>query len=221
MSKHEELITSLRRSLASLEDGVPFEPGTDNPVWGVIEEMRATLARFHLQPLYATFRPQEWQGDYAVDVAGAVQFDATAKFLSLPLDRIQSFLENNYDSDDLASELPERQEHGGPFEVDTDIDAWLEANGLEERESLTQEQLDMLRERYGVTPRYANVWVDVPNHLVVGNDDDHAWKNVGNFHTKAEAVRWIRENIGPCDDDGNIGLITLGGRVEEGEVSHA
>jgi hypothetical protein len=29
----------------------------------------------------------------------------------------------------------------------------------------------------------------------------------GQFKTKAEAVAWIRENIGPCDDEGNVCLI--------------
>jgi hypothetical protein len=101
--------------------------------------------------LMATFRPQAWINDQAVDTDGRVPFDATGALLALPLERIRSFQEYNHDSDDLAAGLPAREDHSGPFEVDTDIDGWLEANGLHgSRVALTKEHLDVLRERFGV-----------------------------------------------------------------------
>ena len=100
-----------------------------------------------MKPLIARFRPQAWVDNHAVDTDGAVNFDATARLLELPLEAIQQFKENNYDSDYLAGELPERQSHRGPFEVDTDIDCWLEENGVEGgRTMLTQDHLNRLWE---------------------------------------------------------------------------
>ena len=34
------------------------------------------------------------------------------------------------------------------------------------------------------------------------------WNNVASFDDKEKAIQWIRENIGHCDDEGNICLIT-------------
>jgi hypothetical protein len=34
------------------------------------------------------------------------------------------------------------------------------------------------------------------------------WSHVATFDTKDQAVAWIRGNIGSCDDDGNVCLIT-------------
>lgn len=35
-----------------------------------------------------------------------------------------------------------------------------------------------------------------------------AWANVYEAETKEEAVQWIRNNIGPCDNEGNICLLS-------------
>lgn len=51
------------------------------------------------------------------------------------------------------------------------------------------------------------IYVDVPNPDTIGQEDN-AWRNVHTAGTKAEAVAWIRQNIGPCDDDGNICLLS-------------
>ena len=103
--------------------------------------------------LMATFRAQQWQGDQLLEV-GRTRFDATQAFLSLPLEKLKQFRENDWDSDHLSIDLPARRRHNGPFEVDTDIDGWLEANGFEEgREGLTAADLDVLRERFGITAR--------------------------------------------------------------------
>jgi hypothetical protein len=100
--------------------------------------------------LMATFRAQQWQGDQLLEV-GRTRFDATRAFLSLPLEKIQRFRENDWDSDHLSIGIPARRRHNGPFEVDTDIDGWLEANGYEEGwEGLTAADLAVLREGFGV-----------------------------------------------------------------------
>lgn len=101
--------------------------------------------------LIARFRPQMWLNDQAMDVEGAVYFDATEKFLRLPLEYTRTFRENSYDSDELAEDLPARQHHSGPFEVDIDASEWLEQNGVPGgRDGLTQEHLDRLRAEYGM-----------------------------------------------------------------------
>lgn len=101
--------------------------------------------------LMAIFRRQVWVNDETMDTEDPIEFDATLKFLVLPLTGIRSFREHDYDSDYLAEGLPEKVEWTGPFEVDVDVDGWLEKNGIPDgRKSLTQEDLDRLRKEYGV-----------------------------------------------------------------------
>lgn len=38
--------------------------------------------------------------------------------------------------------------------------------------------------------------------------DDEGWVNVEEFDTKQEAIAFIKEHIGVCDDDGNVCLIS-------------
>jgi hypothetical protein len=103
--------------------------------------------------LIARFRPQKWMGDEAVEVAGAVDFDATEAYLSLPLPRAINFRLHDYDSDQLAQTLHGRQEHEGPFEVDVELDEWLERNGVTDgRAGLTQDHLYRLRAEFGIQP---------------------------------------------------------------------
>ena len=98
-----------------------------------------------LTPLIATFRPQAWINDQAVDIDGKIEFDATDQFLSLNIDQIHFYRENCYSSDFLADNLNERIDHSGPFEVDAFIDDWLEENGFVCHDQLTQKDLDNLR----------------------------------------------------------------------------
>lgn len=49
-------------------------------------------------------------------------------------------------------------------------------------------------------------YVDVPGTAWLPDYDGH-WKNCLTGVTKAEALAWIRENIGDCDDDGRICLL--------------
>jgi len=52
------------------------------------------------------------------------------------------------------------------------------------------------------------IYVDIPDPESIGDKDRGAWIDVHSAKTKAEAVAWIRENIGPCDDDGNVCLLS-------------
>jgi hypothetical protein len=56
-------------------------------------------------------------------------------------------------------------------------------------------------------------WVDIPDKDTVIQDYDSAWINLKTFNTREEAVDWIRENIGYCDDEGRINLITEGEEI--------
>jgi hypothetical protein len=94
--------------------------------------------------LMAQFRPQRWVGDVCEDVEGGYEFDATSQFLSLPSEKIRSFKENDYDSDNLVGD----RVLDGPFEVDTDIDGWLEGMGFPPRHQLTDKQIGELRLKY-------------------------------------------------------------------------
>lgn len=102
--------------------------------------------------LRAVFRPQAWIRDQATDVDGRVEFDATAAFLRLDLKTVRRFRASDYDSDALADDLPARRAHDGPFEVDVDVDAWLEALGAPARADLSADDLEGLRRRFGVLP---------------------------------------------------------------------
>lgn len=105
--------------------------------------------------LMAVFQPQAWVNDYAINIDGAVEFDATEAFLGRSLEFIRKYAECSYDSDVLADDLPERQQHDGPFEVECDVWAWLEDNGVSQKQTMTEADLDRLREEYGVVPRSA------------------------------------------------------------------
>jgi len=98
--------------------------------------------------LMAVFRPQHWVRDYATDCGGNTEFDATDQFLRMSADDIADFELNNYDSDNLANHLPEYMAHHGPFEVDVDLDEWLEDHGIEDRSQLTNEQWAAIKAKY-------------------------------------------------------------------------
>ncbi len=103
--------------------------------------------------LMAVFRPQAWRNDQTIDIDSPVRFDATAKILQFRIDEIRDFQSNNYESDELAEDLPARQAHaGGPFEVDVDLDAWLEAHGVDDRASMTAERWAEIRRLYAPRP---------------------------------------------------------------------
>ena len=128
------------------------------PAWALV--VRALVGHIHLlrqnmgykKPLMVTLRRQVWVNDEAMDTEPPVVFDATEKLLDLPLGTIQNFREHDYDSDYLAEDVLERREWTGPFEVDVDVDSWLQENGIQDgRKGLTQDDLDRLRKEYGST----------------------------------------------------------------------
>ncbi len=59
-------------------------------------------------------------------------------------------------------------------------------------------------------------YIDIPTEKTITDAD--GWTNLTTTKTKAEAIAWIRDNIGWCDDEGNICLITEGD-TEEGETT--
>ena len=106
--------------------------------------------------LMATFRPQAEADGHVINIDGADEFDATEQLLRMPVERIRDFVEHDYDSDDLADCLTVRLTHSGPFEVDCPgIDSFFEAHGLS-RQSLTVEQLEVLRAAYGIGEEQAD-----------------------------------------------------------------
>lgn len=66
----------------------------------------------------ATFRPQAWMNDYAVDVDGAFGFNAAAVLMEMNLSDVKEMFAENNDFDCLAIGLAAREMHAGPFEVD-------------------------------------------------------------------------------------------------------
>ncbi len=102
--------------------------------------------------LMAVFRSQAWVHDQALDIDHPIRFDATAKILRLSAEEIRNFKHNNYDSDTLAEDLPVRKDHTEPFEIDTDLDAWLEAYGVAGREKLPDERWEEIRQLCGPQP---------------------------------------------------------------------
>lgn len=106
-------------------------------------------------PLMATFRPQADQRGYCVDIDGEVEFDATWALLSRTPEEICNFRCYNEDSDRLAidSNLPAWQEHTGPFEVDVELDEWLEEQGVEDgRRGISNFHLERLRKLFDWKP---------------------------------------------------------------------
>ncbi len=97
--------------------------------------------------LMATFRPQAVVNKRIIDIDGEVVFDATPQILQLDHQQIREFAHNDYDSDFLANNLPERNSHSGPFEVDVDVDAWLESFGFL-RETLTTVQWYSVKHKF-------------------------------------------------------------------------
>lgn len=53
------------------------------------------------------------------------------------------------------------------------------------------------------------VYLDLPDPHQIGVDET-GWKSVQAFRSMPEAVLFIRNNVGHCDDVGNISLLTLG-----------
>jgi hypothetical protein len=93
--------------------------------------------------IYATFQPQQWIYDNAVDCAPAQKVDVTDSILSLALDEIKGLRDNRENTDWLVD--PKRLGHDGPYYVSVvDSIEWFFDCRITD---LTMEQLDEARER--------------------------------------------------------------------------
>lgn len=50
-------------------------------------------------------------------------------------------------------------------------------------------------------------WVDIPQETSIDLGDDGAFKNVGEFRSRDEAIAFAREHFG-ADENGMISLVT-------------
>ena len=70
--------------------------------------------------IIATFTPQAWINDYAVDIDGAYDFDVTAQILAMPREQALKIEDESFDADNLWHDNPVSKEkpHNGPFRID-------------------------------------------------------------------------------------------------------
>jgi hypothetical protein len=100
-----------------------------------------------LPKITATFQPQAWINDYAVETDGRTQFDCTKTVLRLSLAEIKKLRDDQYETDNL---LPDSVmgSHSGPFYVSVEnaIDEFFDALGLK----LDEQGLAAARKLYRV-----------------------------------------------------------------------
>jgi len=101
-----------------------------------------------LPRLMLHFQPQKWQNNYAIDIDGGKEFDATHAVLDLSAEEIKGLKTDSYESDNL---IPDEVigDHDGPYyvSVDSQIEEFFAKLGYDVGE-LTQEQLDKVRSLY-------------------------------------------------------------------------
>jgi len=108
-----------------------------------IQHVEEALFRATNSKIMATFVPQQWINDYAVEVDGRKDFDATEQVLKLPLVEIRCLTDNRGSSDALVpAEI--RDSHTGPFYVviEQPVQHFFKAHGYDQ---ITQEAVDNLR----------------------------------------------------------------------------
>ena len=77
--------------------------------------------------IQADFEPQAWINDHAVPIDdGKATFNALAALISLSFSDFREMFSEGVDFDALATGLPEREAHRGPFEVRIDEAAVVE-----------------------------------------------------------------------------------------------
>jgi len=52
-------------------------------------------------------------------------------------------------------------------------------------------------------------YLDIPTRECVGNPGG-SWEHIETFDSKEKALAFIREHFGPCDENGNVCLLTEG-----------
>lgn len=65
----------------------------------------------------ANFQPQAWQNDYAIDIDGAFEFDATAAVMRLSVEEIKKLKDDSYEADNIAQDAGAGEDFSGPFFV--------------------------------------------------------------------------------------------------------
>jgi hypothetical protein len=90
--------------------------------------------------LTATFRPQAWINDHAVDIDGSQEIDITDSILGKTAAEIRNIPDCS-DNDNLYYDSPDYSsiDHGGPFAVDVDETDICEFFGISEMDDLTDE----------------------------------------------------------------------------------
>jgi hypothetical protein len=70
--------------------------------------------------IVATFRPQAWLGDQAIDVDGGYEFDCTDLILAMPREEALAIEDHTYEADAVwrAHPISTEQPWHGPFEVE-------------------------------------------------------------------------------------------------------
>jgi hypothetical protein len=67
--------------------------------------------------IMATFVPEAWIRDYAVEIDGRFEFDVTERILAMSEEERNRLRDDDYNTDDLASDEI-RASHTGPFRVE-------------------------------------------------------------------------------------------------------
>lgn len=68
--------------------------------------------------IIAVFRPEVWQGDYAVEIDGRESFDVLPALMKMTFSELRNLLLADVEYDELADGLAARENHNGPFEVE-------------------------------------------------------------------------------------------------------
>ncbi len=105
-----------------------------------------------LPRIIATFQPQAWIRDHAVDIDYPEEFDCTETVLAMPADDIIGLMDNSTDSDILAECAGFAERHPGPYRVihEGSVEEFLAANGMADHSLFDEEAAEQLRRKYGV-----------------------------------------------------------------------
>jgi hypothetical protein len=122
-------------------------------------------------PIMATFIPEAWINDYATEIDGKVPFDVTELVLSRGPDYMENLRDDDYPTDDLAEDVPERQAHGGPFRVEIK-EAAMEFLYADENEAEEEKRKKELRKERGWATPEEKAAMEKQGHVFT-SDFDH------------------------------------------------
>jgi hypothetical protein len=113
--------------------------------WGLPAELRDEVLNALIPvvkrrcPISAMFQGEYWDNDYARPTGKPVQFDVTEKILRMVPADVDNLRDDDYPTDELADDLPQQEQHDGPFRVEV-VEAAMEFLFADENEA--QEQND-------------------------------------------------------------------------------